>query len=394
MRILVTMPTTHHMIPTHPRGGFEISVAQSAIALKELGHEVTILVNKEGSFTPPGIKHLQFGRSIRIPPKIFKEKFLEDYDVIVHHAGVPTYEKDSYLKWINDKNHRPKKPFIIVFHDPHMLRGDSSKPNSMENFDSPLNEFRHMANRGLIVGGVSKSHTQWMAQSKELGSNMMYLYNPTLDYGWSDRIVTKPRRLIIVSRYATYKNLKVSVKAAGESGIPTDVIISGIYESDNEYRNTPDREESTKSFELKVLPLFRKYPNLTLYTNKTNQFVIDKMKHADLMISASTGESFGRIYAESLSVGTPLLVPDFEISREIIRDCGEYFTFSGSRKSMVKEILTKIESASSIPRDRCRELWHNNYSPVKVGLAYEEVINASINNWDKGGVLHDIYSNV
>lgn len=370
------------MIPTHPRGGFEISVAQSAIALQHLGHDVTILANKEGSITPPGIKRLHFGRGKRIPPKIFKEEFLNDYDVIVHHAGVPTYEKDSYLKWIYDNNHRPLKPFLVVFHNPHMIRGDTHIANGMHNFDLPTNEFIDMAQRGLIVGGVSKSHTQWMAQSLELGENMMYLYNPTMDYGWSNRVVTEPKKLVIASRYATYKNLQVSVRAAGESGIPTDVIISGIYKSDNEYRNTTCREESTKSFESKVAPLFSRYPNLTLHTNKSNQFVSDKMKEADVMISASTGESFGRIYAESLSVGTPLVVPDFDISREVIRECGKYFTFQRSRTEMVDEILSLIHSASLIPRARCRRIWEDNYSMNKVGLAYQNMIEDSMAKWN------------
>jgi glycosyltransferase involved in cell wall biosynthesis len=153
------------------------------------------------------------------------------------------------------------------------------------------------------------------------------------------RSMASNKNLIYIGSFMPYKNVETLIKGAGLAPEFTLLLLSKI-------------SEQRKSSLQKVAELSG--ANVVFHNGVTDTEYRDLLLSAFALVSASKDEGFGIPLVEAMQLGTPVVVSELEIFKEVADSAGTYFdadspeSFAKALKSLKDEIRWKQKSALSV----------------------------------------------
>ena len=279
------------------------------------------------------------------------------HDCFLYTGRCTHYTKDNCFLWKSGCENCPrlKKDNVSWFFD-----------RSKQVFNMKKNSYEKM--KKLAVIGVSK----WITDEAKLSvlKNAQYI---ECIYNWVDTDIFKPKENNIKRKF----NLEGKFVILGvASSWGTDKGIDGFYELS---------EKILKERENYQIVLVgnntskKKIKNITYIEETHDVMELSEIYNmADVFLNLSTEESFGKVTAEALSCGVPVIVPDTTANPELVKDgCGYVFEKFDMEKiiNYTDEIHKKgKEFYIRNTRDFAKENFSKNDNLKKYLALFEKII--------------------
>jgi glycosyltransferase involved in cell wall biosynthesis len=204
---------------------------------------------------------------------------------------------------------------------------------------------RYLLNRADAVVTVSET-TAWVMRKKRLTRRPVTIVRNAADLGGGDPVPDdeRERSLVYMGSYMPYKN--VETLAAALKLLPGYVLHLMS-------RETPeDRERLTA-----LAPA----GSIVFHGGASDEEYREVLSRATALVSASRDEGFGIPLVEAMSVGTPVVVSDIPIFREIGGDAALYFD-SSSPEDLAAAVRMLEDPATLRARSEAARERHSEFS--------------------------------
>jgi len=145
---------------------------------------------------------------------------------------------------------------------------------------------------------------------------------------------------LIVNATFPYKNVDYAIKMWKKFDIKERLIIIGYHPKFIKYHNY--LKELVKKFDLEDRIIF--------YKNVSDEELVELYNKAEALISPSLKEGFGLPPLEALACGTPVILSDIPVYREIYNDIGIFFDLNND-----ESFLLALEKLKSLNLERFEE---------------------------------------
>jgi len=187
---------------------------------------------------------------------------------------------------------------------------------------------RWLLNRADAIATVSKTTKDLIVQHHLTRKPVTVVYNaPDKIDTYKSRSITTDRRLLYIGSFMPYKNVETLIKGAGLADFELHLLskISPV-------RKSQLQQLATKS-DAKVI----------FHNGVSDEQYQDMLKSAFALVSASKDEGFGIPLVEAMQLGTPVVVSDLAIFREVAESAGLFFQ-ADSPEDLVRK-LRELEDA-------------------------------------------------
>jgi len=335
MKVLI-ISTSVFPVPPRAYGGLEKVVYDLAVALDELGHEVSVAC-PSGSRLPRGIEHLNTGEaSLRNPEAEAYERYkdsLGEFDVILDHTW-------SFPAW-RSLAEEPKLRILKTLHG--------------------LRPWRHIPPVDVKVLGVSKFHRDFIRAY--YGMEADYAYNG-LNLSEYELQLEKEDYLLYLARVERQKGALLFIKLCEK------LRRRGILAGEDEFTDDPGFPEEAMRIccESKWVE----------YRGR-----IDQAEKLELLSKASAlvapllppyQEVFGLYIVEANTCGTPVVATRNGATPELVKDGLNGFLCEGLS---VEELAEKVRRAEKLDPSSCRRA-AERFSRERMAERYAELMESTI----------------
>lgn len=362
MKILLIYPIDDYPDLFKSYGSIGRFVANMTKYISEY-HELTLMtakdlssqINKESHIYVED-QHSCFSKVLNIkkfPKYIDKELSNNHYDLVM---CIWWYSPLSIYKVI--KSHH--KDAIIVLNGSPLL----GIPWPCKVLDSLISEWESYGNRIKIVCESNFQKISFEECGLTKINSVIYPSSPFLKTISNDGS-RDSAGITIVSRIDPFKNIGLSIEAAGESGLP--VILIGY----------PDGSNSKLYFDNTINPLIKKYD--VSYIGKIP--FIDTLKYTSISnctIFTSMWEACPYQPVESMSVGTPVVCQKVGFMEELLSESSGIIvdTFRSNHKKRIKLMTEGILRSVNLNRSKVIDYYKSRFLPDIQYNAYLDLVNS------------------
>jgi len=240
-----------------------------------------------------------------------------DADVDLIYCGTISRLRDAFIAKL-----KYKKPLICwVWDIPYNWKEWPLVPEEM-NF-LPVGFFVNipgnieMLRQCDLVISASKTTQKVLQEKFNIKSEQLYFYTdfPIVDLN----TIKKTKSIIQVSRFASHKRFEISIDAAQNIGTP--LICAGRNKNDQYFEKLQAHAKR----------------NVTFLHNIDQQRLIKELSKATVLVSPSIFEGWGLSPIEAVACGTPIIVNDIPVFREVYGDAAIYH-----KQDDVKDLQQKL----------------------------------------------------
>ncbi len=341
MNILIIAPNEIAIPPYKGYGGTERVVYDLALQFAEKGHTVDIICEEGSKVNCRGVSLLpspQAGELHFI--RNYLSKHQQTYDII--HLHIFQFE---YVKWIS----RLVSPLVTSIHyyigEEKAAAFDALSSYYLVQSKAQERFYRsHLEQVKGILQGIRTEHIPFSSKTfKDVASDEI-----TLEFQKDLKKENVHDYLLILSKISSRKGQLTAIKLAKDLNLP--LVIAG--EPKNDYQGA--QKTSIEYFHNTIKPLIDNR-KIFYFGNAGEYEKYELMKYARGFIFP-TGfedewqEAFGRVVAESLATGTPVVAHDNGAMSEQLTEGENGYLFR-----TYNEALEKLKKVDQISRTYCRD---------------------------------------